>query len=183
MLRRTILLISFTIGLLAAATISADDKLVPTDVIGNRFKLKMKSDSPDRCIEYVGTIKQIDQQSVVLSDVTQFGRSVDRGIPFYSNLPANDRLFKNVVGRASKKLDYGIVLRLDEIDTWERVESESKNNTNKRAANPNQVDRSNRVARLKRINDLLSQDRELSKDERRAVVKEIDLLRKSISNE
>lgn len=181
MLRRTILLISFTIGLLAAATISADDKLVPTDVIGNQFKLKMKSDSPDRRMEYVGTIKQIDQQSVVLSDVTQFGTS-ERGVPFLSNLSHADRLFKNV-GPAPKKLDYGIVLRLDEIDTWERVESESKNNTNKQAANPNQVDRSNRVARLKRINDLLSQDRELSKDERRAVVKEIDLLRKSISNE
>ncbi len=181
MLRSTALLISFTIGLLAAATISADDQFAPTDVIGNRFKLKMKGDTPDRRMEYVGTIKQIDQQSVVLSDVTQFGAS-ERGVPFLSNLSHADRLFKNV-GPAPKKLDYGIVLRLDEIDTWERVESESKNSAKKYAAVPQRVDRSNREARLKRINHWLSQDRGLSVDERRAVVKELDLLRESISKE
>ncbi len=172
MSRKSVLLVSFATCLLMASTASADGKHDATDVIGKRFKLTMKSE-----VQYVGVITQINEDSVVLADVSIIGET-ERGVPFLSNKPYVDRLFKNV-GMKEKKLEYGIVIPLHEIESWEAIEAADSKNRPKVQTN----ELRNQATRLKRMINRLFQETDLSTDDRREIIKEIDLFRELISKE
>lgn len=97
----------------------AQPDLEHKELIGKTYRLKMKAENPRFAIEYRGTIIGMDEGTVSLQDVTQFGEG-DRGIPFFSS-PQADRLFKNV-GQVEKELPYGIILKREQVQTWRAVE-------------------------------------------------------------
>ena len=101
------------------------DQQSPAQAIGKRVEIKVNHRHGEGRSTFVGMITQVDEKRLILEDVSKM-RFVDTGVPFLSNLPKSDKLFKNVRADKTIKLEYGIVLQLDQIHSWRVVKSKNR---------------------------------------------------------
>lgn len=69
---------------------------IPTDVVGEKCKFVLHTDSADESMEIVGRVARVERDCVVLQDATRTAKRVQCSVPFLGNVPVLCRLFKNV---------------------------------------------------------------------------------------
>lgn len=82
--------------------------------LGSKCVIQKKISETDQMIKYQGTIIGITENTVSLDDVTRIGNGAT-GVPFLSNVPFENRLFKNV-GEREEKLDVAVIIKTKQIE-------------------------------------------------------------------
>ncbi len=103
---------------ITAATIffpATDSQIkLPLNRLGSKCVIQKKISETDPMIKYQGTIIGITENTVSLDDVTRIGNGAT-GVPFLSNAPFENRLFKNV-GEREEKLDVAVIIKTKQIE-------------------------------------------------------------------
>lgn len=82
--------------------------------LGSKCVIQKKISETDQMIKYQGTIIGITEKTVSLDDVTRIGNGAT-GVPFLSNVPTENRLFKNV-RESQEKLDVAVIIKTKQIE-------------------------------------------------------------------
>ena len=105
-----------------SASACQQEEKSPAHAIGKRIELKVKNRHGEGEYICTGIVTQVDQKRVILEDVTRT-RFINTGVPVLSKIPHTNKLFKNVGAEQMIELDYGIVLKLDQIKSWRIAKS------------------------------------------------------------